>query len=100
MNADGTTLGGDRTFKTKVQPLGADAEGDAHARCRSAAPSVISGQLIGTNGRGRQVQLQASAFPYTAGFANVGTPVVTSTVDGTFSFNSIADRASTRSSAS
>ena len=51
---------------------------------------MISGQLIGTNGRGRQVQLQASAFPYTAGFANVGTPVVTSTVDGTFSFNSIA----------
>ena len=50
---------------------------------------MISGQLVGTNGRGRQVQLQASAFPYTAGFANVGTPVVTSTVDGTFSFNSI-----------
>ena len=40
---------------------------------------MLSGQLIGTNGRGRQVLLQASAFPYTAGFANVGNPVVTST---------------------
>jgi hypothetical protein len=88
VNADGTTLGGDRTFKTKVQPLGLTLKATPSSVPFGSA-SVISGQLIGTNGRGRQVQLQASAFPYTAGFANVGTPVVTSTVDGTFSFNSI-----------
>ena len=91
VNADGTTLGGDRTFKTKVQPLGLTLKATPSSVPFGSA-SVISGQLIGTNGRGRQVQLQASAFPYTAGFANVGTPVVTSTVDGTFSFNSIGIR--------
>jgi hypothetical protein len=88
VNADGTSLGSDRTFKTKVQPLGLTLKATPSSVPFGSA-SVISGQLIGTNGRGRQVQLQASAFPYTSGFANVGTPVVTSTVDGTFSFNSL-----------
>jgi len=88
VNADGATVGGDRTFKTKVQPLGLTLKATPTS-VPFGSPSVISGQLVGTNGRGRQVQLQASAFPYTAGFVNVGTPVVTSTVDGTFSFNSI-----------
>ena len=88
VNPDGTTAGRDRTFKTKVQPLGLTLKATPTSVPFGSA-SVISGQLVGTNGRGRQVQLQASQFPYTAGFVNVNTPVVTSMVDGTFSFNSI-----------
>jgi hypothetical protein len=87
VNADGTTLGGDRTFKTKVQPLGLTLKATPSSVPFNSA-TVISGQLTGTNAAGRQVQLQQNAYPYTAGFANVGNIVVTNP-DGTFTFNSI-----------
>ncbi len=87
-NADGQTAGRDRTFKTKVQPLGVSLV----ATPPSVAPgglTVLSGTLTGTNGAGRQVQLQSSAFPYTTGFATVGNTVITDAA-GNFTFNGIA----------
>jgi len=83
-NADGQTIGRDRTFKTKVQPLGVTLG----ANPTSVAPggaTTLGGQLTGTNGAGRQVVLQQAAFPYTGGFVNFGNPVIT-LADGTFSF--------------
>jgi hypothetical protein len=96
-NADGQTFGADRTFKTKVQPLGVTLV----ATPPTVAPggsTVLSGQLSGTNGGNRQVVLQSNAYPFTAGFANVGNPVVTDAA-GNFSFNCCRSR-SRRSSAS
>ncbi len=87
-NADGQTFGKDRTFKTKVQPLGVTLV----ATPGSVAPgglTVLSGQLTGTNNANRQVQLQSSAFPYTAGFATVGNTVLTDAA-GNFTFNGLA----------
>ncbi len=84
-NADGQTLGADRTFKTKVQPLGVSLA----ANPTSVAPggsTVLSGTLSGTNAANRQVVLQSSAYPYTAGFANVGNAVITDAA-GNFTFN-------------
>jgi hypothetical protein len=86
-NADGQRVGGDRTFKTKVQPLGVTLV----ATPSSVAPggvTVLSGQLTGTNNANRQVQLQSSAYPYTAGFATVGNTVLTDAA-GNFTFNAI-----------
>ncbi len=70
-NEDGQTAGSDRTFKTKIQPLGVSLV----ATPSTVAPgglTTITGTLTGTNNAARQVQLQSSAYPYTAGFATVG----------------------------
>jgi hypothetical protein len=86
-NEDGQTFGTDRTFKTKVQPLGVTLV----ATPGSVAPgglTTLSGQLTGTNNAGRQVQLQSSAFPYIAGFATVGNTVLTDAA-GNFTFNAL-----------
>ena len=86
-NADGQTLGADRTFKTRVQPLGVTLQ----ATPSSVAPggsTVLSGQLTGTNNANRQVVLQSSAYPYTAGFATVGNTVLTDAA-GNFTFNGL-----------
>ena len=73
-NATGTSTGADMTFKT----------GGAALTIASAAPRVvfgssttISGQLNGPGNAGVSVQLQQNPFPYTGGFKDVGTPVVT-----------------------
>lgn len=86
-NPDGQTIGGDRAFKTRVQPLGVSLV----ATPSTVAPggsTVLSGQLTGTNNANRQVVLQASAFPYTTGFTNVGNVVLTDAA-GNFSFNGL-----------
>ena len=86
-NADGQTVGSNRSFKTKVQPLGVTLV----ATPGSVAPggmTVLSGQLTGTNNANRQVQLQSSAYPYTTGFATVGNTVLTDAA-GNFTFNAV-----------
>ena len=88
MNADGTTLGADRTFKTKVQPLGVTLSASP-TNVQFNSPTTLSGTLSGTNKANRQVLLQSAAYPFTAGFANVGNPVVTD-ANGFFTFNSLA----------
>jgi hypothetical protein len=47
---------------------------------------TIQGTLLGTGNGNREVVLQANAFPFTAGFANVENPELT-TVTGSFSFH-------------
>jgi hypothetical protein len=87
-NPSGVTSGSDRAVTTKKQPLGL---------AFAATPNPITfggganlgGQLTGTGNTGKQVRLQQRAFPYTAGFANLGNAVVTD-ANGAFSFGALA----------
>jgi hypothetical protein len=56
---------------------------------------IFSGTLTGTGNAGRQIVLQASPYPYTAPFANVGSPITTSAT-GAFSFRVANLKTSTR----
>ena len=47
---------------------------------------VLSGTLTGTGNANREIVLQASPYPYTAPYADVGTPLLTGPT-GTFSFH-------------
>jgi hypothetical protein len=86
-NEDGQTFGEDRTFKTKVQPLGVSLVATP-ANVAPGDSTVLSGTLSGTNNASRQVVLQSTAYPYTAPFANVGNVVLTDAA-GNFSFNGL-----------
>jgi hypothetical protein len=83
-NEDGQTLGADRTFKTKRQPLGVTLTANPPTVAPGGA-TTLGGQLTGTNNASRDVVLQANPFPYTQGFLNVANPQVTDAV-GNFSF--------------
>jgi hypothetical protein len=50
---------------------------------------VLSGTLTGARNGGREIVLQASAYPYRTGYVNVGAPLLT-TATGAFSFH-VAD---------
>jgi hypothetical protein len=80
----GTTLGGDRTFKTPKIPLSLQI-----AASSSPVPFgdtfILGGTLLGTGNAGRVVALQTNPFPYLQGFGTVGNPEVTSSTGG-FSF--------------
>jgi hypothetical protein len=76
-NSAGSKQGADRTFKTPQQPT---------VSTIAAAPNpavfgslvAVSGFLIGPNGGGgKEVALEGNAFPFTAGFAQIGNSVVT-----------------------
>jgi len=83
-NADGQRVGGDRTFKTKRQPLGVTLAASPPTVAPGGA-TTLGGQLTGTNNANRDVVLQANPFPYTQGFVNVANPQVTDAL-GNFSF--------------
>jgi hypothetical protein len=87
-NADGLTLGKDRTFKTRVQPLGVTLAA-APATVAPGGATTLAGQLTGTNNAGRQVTLLGNAYPYTGGFVPVSNPQVTA-ADGSFAFPVLA----------
>jgi hypothetical protein len=82
INAKGISKGADRTFKTKPQPLGLSLNPLANP-LRFNTTTSLNGQLSGTGNGGKQVVLQYNAYPYSAGFQNLGNPVVTNP-DGTF----------------
>lgn len=75
-NPSGVDAGGDKTFKTKPQPLGLQI-GATPNPVTFGSPTTITGSLTGTGNAGKQVQLQARGFPYTSAFTNLGNPVVT-----------------------
>jgi hypothetical protein len=83
INSKGISKGADRTFKTKRQPLALTLTAPENP-LKYNATTALSGQLSGTGGGGRQIQLQYNAFPFTVGFQNLGNPVVTN-ADGTYS---------------
>jgi hypothetical protein len=83
-NADGTTVGADKAFTSKKQPLGFTLAANPNPVAFGGAVT-LEGVLSGTGNSGRQVALQQNVFPYTAGFATVGNPQVTG-ASGTFAF--------------
>src|SRR4051794_41880179 len=93
-NRDGVTSGGDRSFTTRKQPLGLTLNANPNPIVFGAG-TTVAGQLTGTGNAGKQVVLQQRAFPYTAGFANVGNPVVTDG-NGAFTFAALGLPATTQ----
>ena len=93
-NPDGVTSGSDRSFKTRKQPLGL-ALNAAPNPVVFGAGSTIAGQLTGTGNANQQIVLQQRAFPFTAGFANVGNAIVTD-ANGNFTFPALALPATTQ----
>jgi hypothetical protein len=84
MNSAGITRGGDRTFKTKPQPLGLTLAATPNP-VPFGKPAVLAGMLTGTGNASRQVVLQSNPFPYTQGFANT-TNVQLTNATGAFAF--------------
>ena len=84
VNGSGPALGADRSLLTTKVPLSL-----AILASPNPVPFVgtvtIQGTLSGTGNAGREVVLQANPFPYSAGFANIGNPELT-TAQGGFSF--------------
>lgn len=83
-NADGTTVGADKSFKTKNQPLGFTLEATPNP-VDFGEPVTLQGVLSGTGNAGRQVALQRNEFPFTVGFQTLGNPQVTGAT-GAFAF--------------
>jgi hypothetical protein len=83
-NSAGLSKGGDRSFKTKVQPLGVTFAGTPNP-LPFGGTTVLAGQLTGTGNGGREVVLQSNPFPYTQGFKAEGNKLVTDAA-GNFSF--------------
>jgi hypothetical protein len=83
-NGKGLTKGGDRTFKTKVQPLGVTFAATPNPLLPGGT-TTLAGQLTGTGNGGKEVVLQSNPFPYTQGFKQDGNKLVTA-ADGTFTF--------------
>jgi hypothetical protein len=84
VNASGATLGADHTFMTSKIPLSLSILASPNPVI-FGGPVTVQGTLSGTENAGRQVVLQGNAFPFTAGFVNVGNPELT-TATGGFSF--------------
>jgi hypothetical protein len=85
VNQDGITRSADRSFKTAKQPLGVTLAA-SETSVDPNAPVVLTGQLTGTNNANRDVRIEASQWPYTTGFAQIGNKIVTDSL-GNFTFN-------------
>lgn len=83
-NSKGLSKGADRTFKTKIQPLGVTFAATPNP-VLTGGTTTIAGQLTGTDNGGRQVVLQSNPFPYVQGFKAIGNPLVTD-AQGNFTF--------------
>lgn len=84
VSAAGTTLGAGRELKTTKVPLSLQIVSTPDPVAFGGA-ITIQGTLSGTGNVNREVVLQANAFPFTAGFADIGNPELTSAT-GSFSF--------------
>ncbi|MCW3014959.1 MAG: hypothetical protein JWO02_2051 [Solirubrobacterales bacterium] len=80
----GVVSGADRTFKTAKVPLSLSVTATPNPVPFGSA-ATLTGQLGGTGGGGRGIQVQHNSFPYTAGFANTPVSPVVTAPDGTFS---------------
>lgn len=92
-NANGTTNGKDRTFSTNKKP------GFGLPKTYTAIPLgsafVLTGTLTANPNTNRAIVLQATPYPYTAPYANVGLPILTG-AGGRFTFRVPNLRTSTK----
>jgi hypothetical protein len=84
VNAAGATLGSDHTVLTTKVPLSLAILASPNPVLFGGTVTV-QGTLSGTGNANRAVVLQASQFPFTAGFQNAANPQLTSAT-GSFSF--------------
>ncbi|MEA2314706.1 MAG: hypothetical protein QOI03_1398 [Solirubrobacteraceae bacterium] len=84
VNGAGAAAGKDQAFLTKKVPLSLGILTSPNP-VLFGGTVLIQGTLAGTGNAGQPVVLQANAFPFTAGFQNVGNAELTSAT-GTFSF--------------
>lgn len=82
-NPDGVVSGPDKTFRTDRVPLSLSVAATPNPVPFGSA-TTITGQLAGTGGGGRGIQLEQNSFPYTAGFVNAPISPVLTAPDGTF----------------
>ena len=94
-NNSGTTLGKRRSFTTRRQPLGVTLAATPNPVKAASSATTLWGTLSGTNNAGRKVVLQASAWPFTAGFVNATNEQVTNATGG-FSFPILSVAANTQ----
>ncbi len=81
VNATGASIGSDHTFTTTKIPLSLAILASPNPVV-FGGPVIIQGALSGTDNAARQVVLQGNAFPFTAGFQNVGNPELTTSTGG------------------
>ncbi len=81
VNASGASMGADKSFLTTKVPLSLAILASPNPVVYGGAITV-QGTLSGTGNANREVVLQANGFPFTAGFANVGNPELTSATGG------------------
>jgi hypothetical protein len=84
VNSAGATIGSDRTLLTTKVPLSLAILATPNP-LPFGGTATVQGTLSGTGNAGREVTLQASAFPFTAGFQDYGNPELTNATGG-FSF--------------
>jgi hypothetical protein len=84
VNGAGASAGKDQTFLTKKVPLSLGILASPNP-VLFGGTALIQGTLSGTGNAGQPVILQANAFPFTAGFQDVGNAELTSAT-GTFTF--------------
>jgi hypothetical protein len=84
INSGGPGFGGDHSFTTKRVPLSLAIFASPNPVLYGGT-ATIQGTLAGTGNANRAVVLQATPFPYTTPFANVGNPELTNAAGG-FSF--------------
>jgi hypothetical protein len=83
-NAKGQAGGAIKTFKTPKVPLAAVLTNVPNP-VPYGAPLSVEGTLTGSEAANHEVILEENPYPYTAGFQQVGNPLVTSPT-GTFDF--------------
>jgi hypothetical protein len=79
----GVVSGNDRTFKTAKVPLSLAVAATPNP-VRYGSTTTLGGQLAGTGGGGRTIQVQQNSFPYTGGFVNAPISPVVTAADGRF----------------
>jgi hypothetical protein len=84
VNGAGPSIGSDSTFLTTKVPLSLQILSSPNPVIFGGAITV-QGTLSGTGNASRAVVLQGNSFPFTAGFQNVGNPLLTN-ASGGFSF--------------
>lgn len=83
-NPSGVRSGGDKTFTTSKVPLSLTL-GATPNPVPFGVGTTLVGQLAGTGGGGRTIQVQQNAFPYLSGFANAPLSPIVTAPNGGFS---------------
>jgi hypothetical protein len=94
-NADGKKVGHDRTFSAESAKKTEFELPKTYNAVQLGETFILSGTLAGTGGGNREIVLQATPYPYTTAYTDVGSPIVT-TATGRFTFSVAKLTASTK----